>query len=98
MRGAVPFEPEVFGVGVVGLPLEEGIEQEAAGAAGGIEDGLAQLGIEELHHEADDVPRGAELAVLAGLFYFFEQILEDVAHDVGVDAAGIERAEVNTQL
>jgi hypothetical protein len=77
----------------VGLPMQEGIEQEAAGAAGGIEDLLAKLRLEQLDHEADDVARGAELPVLAGLLHLFEQILEDVAHDVGIDRAGVELAE-----
>ena len=41
VRRAVPFEAEHVGVGAVGFPLQQGVEQEAAGAAGGIEDGFA---------------------------------------------------------
>ncbi len=37
--------------------------------------------------------RGAELAVLAGLLHLFGQTLENVAHDVGMDRAGVELAE-----
>jgi len=85
---------------VVGVELLQEIHQavqrahgERAGAAGGIEDGLARFRLQQLHHEADDVARRAELAVLARFLHLFEQIFKDVPHDVGVDRTGIELAE-----
>ena len=39
--------------------------QEAGGAAGGVEDALVLLGVDHLDHEVDDVARRAELAGVA---------------------------------
>ena len=41
-------------------------DQEAAGAAGRVADGLGRLRVQHLHHQVDDVARRAELAVDAG--------------------------------
>ena len=43
-----------------------GFDQEAAGAAGGVEDGFAQARVGDGDHEADDGARGVELAGIAG--------------------------------
>ena len=44
-----------------------GADQESGGAGGRVVDGLAEAGIDELHHGADDVAGRAELAELARL-------------------------------
>ena len=44
----------------------EGLDQEAAGAAGGVEDGLAQARVGDRDHEAHHRPGGVELAGVAG--------------------------------
>ena len=48
------------------LQILAGRHQEAAGAAGRVADHVVRLGGGELHHHADDVPGGAELAVHPG--------------------------------
>ena len=51
----------------------EGFDEEAAGAAGGIEDGFAEARVEDFHHEADDGAGGVELAGIAGGVAHFAQ-------------------------
>ena len=46
--------------------MVEGLDQEAAGAGGRVEHGLAQARVGDGHHEAHDRPRGVELARVAG--------------------------------
>ena len=50
----------------VGVGFEEvlpGVDEEAAGAGGGVADALAGARIAHVDHHADDVARRAELAV-----------------------------------
>ena len=62
--------------------------EEAAGAAGGVADDVGGLRLDEIDHQADDVARGAELAVDAGRGELAEQVFVEVA--LGV--AGGQRA------
>ena len=69
-------------IALVGVRLEEvlpGVDEEAAGAGGGIDDALAGLRVDHLHHHADDVARRAELAVGAGGVELAEQVLVEIA-------------------
>ncbi len=78
----------LFGVGeetgVVLAQVLAGGDQEAAGAGGGVADDVARHRRGELHHELDDVARGAELAVLAGGGDLAQHVLVDVALGVAV--------------
>ena len=58
--------------------------KKSAGAAGGIEDAVVRLRIETRHHEINDVPRSAELAVLGLDAHRLEQILKGVAEFLAV--------------
>ena len=58
--------------------------RKPAGAARGVADGLGRLRVEHIHHEADDVPRRAELAVDAGGRQLAEQVLVEVALGVAL--------------
>ena len=58
--------------------------QEAGGAAGRVADHLLRAGVHELHHHADDVAGGAELAVDAGGGDLGEDVFVHVALGVGV--------------
>ena len=56
------------------------LDQEAARAAGGVEDGFAQPRVDHLDHEADHGPRRVELAVVAGrVAHLLEHRLVEVA-------------------
>jgi hypothetical protein len=50
----------------LGGEVVERLDQEAAGAAGGVEHGLARTRVAHFHHEAHHRPRGVELAGVAG--------------------------------
>ena len=58
--------------------------QKARGAAGRVADDLVRAGVHELHHHADDVAGGAELAVDAGGGDLGEDVFIHVALGVGV--------------
>ena len=66
-----------------------GIKEEFCGAAGGIADAVAELGIYEFADELDDVARGAELTVFSGAADFIEQHFIDIALDVLMQVAGL---------
>ena len=97
---AIELEGAVFLAGV--LELEGAVEEEAAGAAGGIVDALAGLRIHDEGHEADDGAVGVELgggvAAVVGelLDEVFVGVAELVVGDVG-DAEGV-RGEVLEQV
>jgi len=55
--------PLVGGFGVLGENVDEGRDEEADRATGGIADALAGLRIHQGHHHGDDVAGAAELAV-----------------------------------
>ena len=92
----------VDGVAVVGGEVFRGGDEESGGAAGGITDLVLGRGGGHVHHQADDVARAAELAVLPGAGDFPEHVFVEVAlgvavghvdgvelvHDVGEDAGG----------
>ncbi len=56
-----------------------GSDQEATGAAGRVANHIPCGGRGEFHHQLDDVPRGAELAVLPGAGNLAQHVLVDVA-------------------
>lgn len=60
LQGAV-----VFHAAALGLEMVKGFDQEAAGAAGGVQDGLSQAGVGNRHHEPHHGPGGVELAGIA---------------------------------
>ncbi len=76
-----------LGVGVGAENVLVGRDEEAGGAAGGVEDGFALQRSDDLDHEIDDVARGAELAGIALRAEDAEQILEGVAEALAVVVA-----------
>ena len=90
----------VDGFAVVGVEILGRGDEESGGAAGGIADLVLGRGGGHVHHQADDVARAAELAVLPGAGDFAEHVFVEVAlgiavghvdgvelvHDVGEDA------------
>ena len=77
-----------LGLGLLAQVLD-GADQEAAGAAGRIEDGLAEAGIDLLDDELGHGARGVKLARIAGGLEILEELLVDVAEHVAV-IGGIE--------
>jgi hypothetical protein len=72
-------------LGRAALPFEvgEGLDEETAGAAGGVEHGLAEPRGGDLDHEADHRPRRVELArVAGGIAHFLEHRLVELAQGV----------------
>ena len=53
--------------------------EKAAGAAGRVEQNLARLGVDAIHHEGGDGARGVVLARVTGALQIVEQLLVDVA-------------------
>jgi len=74
------------GVDVAVSDVLDGTGEEAAGAAGGVEEGLAELGVDLLDHEAGDGAGGVELAGVAGALEVAEDLLVEVAEEVAVGA------------
>ena len=64
----------------------DGAGQKAAGAAGGVEHGFVQLGIDAIDDEAGDGARGVELARIAGALQVAQDLLVDAAEGVAVAA------------
>ena len=62
----------------------DGAGEEAAGAAGGVEDRLAQLGVDRIDHELGDGARRVVLAGIAGALQVAQDLLVDVAEQVAV--------------
>lgn len=67
-----------LGLGLLAQVLD-GADEETAGAAGGVEDCLAEAGIDLFHDELGDGARGIEFAGIARGLEVFEQLLIDVA-------------------
>ena len=59
-------------------------DEEAACATGRIADDILGHGSSQLHHELDDVARGAELTILTGAGDLAEHVLVKIALGVGV--------------
>ena len=62
----------------------DGAGEEAAGAAGGVEDEFAQARVGALDHELGDGARGVVLARVAGALEVAQDLLVDVAEQVAV--------------
>ena len=58
-----------------------------------VDDALALGRVDELDHDADDLARRAELPVLARGVGLAQEMLEDIAHDVGIGAAAADGLE-----
>jgi hypothetical protein len=59
--------------------VADGAGEEAAGAAGGVEEGLAGLGVDHLDHEGGDGAGGVVFARVAGGLQVVQDLLVDVA-------------------
>ena len=59
--------------------VADGAGEKAAGAAGGVEQDFAGLGIDAVHHEGGDGARRVVLARIAGALQVVEDLLVDVA-------------------
>ena len=59
--------------------VANGAGEEAAGAAGGVEEDFAGLGIDAVHHEGGDGARRVIFAGIAGALQVVEDLLVDVA-------------------
>ncbi len=70
---------DALGGGVLLQEVVHDGDEEARGAAGRVGDAVGGLGLHEIDHEADDVPRRAELAVDAGGGELAEQVFVEVA-------------------
>ena len=77
-----------LGLGLLAQVLD-GADEEAAGAAGGVEDGFAEARIDLLDDELGDGARRVELAGVAGGLKVLEKLLVDVAEHVAV-IGGVE--------
>ena len=76
-----------LGVSAGAEDVLEGGDEKADGAAGGVEDGLPLLRIDDADDEINDVARGAELAGIALGAEDEEQILEGIAEALAVVVA-----------
>ena len=59
--------------------VADGAGEKAAGAAGGVEQDFAGLGVDAVDHEGGDGARGVVLAGVAGALQVVEDLLVDVA-------------------
>ena len=74
--GVLPVERQVVGVPALLLHVPVRLDQEAAGAGGGVVDRVAGLGPGELHQQAHHFRRGVELAAL--LARAVREVLDEV--------------------
>ena len=72
------------GFDVVGPLVVYRAGEEAAGAAGGVEHGLGELGVDTVDDELGDGARGVKLTRVAGALQVLEDLLVDVAEGVAV--------------
>ena len=82
MGSAIPLEKHGLRVGSPFQNVLDAAEEESAGPGGGVHHPLPGLGVDQFHHEADDMTRGAELPLFAGGLNLAEQVFKDIAHDV----------------
>ena len=80
---AVIVGAEQFGA-VVLLDIFRALDDKSRRTHCGVADGVAQSGLHQFDHHADDVARGTELSVIAARRHFAQNILVDVAHRVAV--------------
>ena len=66
------------------LDVFGGLHNEAGRAHSGVTDLVLEGRLHQLHHHADDVARGAELAIGAGGSHLAQDVLIDIAHRVPV--------------
>ncbi len=74
----------IDGMAVVGDQMLGGGNKKTGGAAGRVADHVPGGGRGHLHHQLDDVARGAELPVLSGAGDLTEHILVKIALGVGI--------------
>ena len=67
-------------------------DEETRRAAGRVADDLSRLWLDQIHHQPDDVPRRAELAVDAGRGELAEQVFVEVALGVTLWRAATRRS------
>ena len=80
---------ELAGGGVGFQNVLIGIDEETAGAGGGIADAVIGPGIDHPDDEADDVARGAELAIAPGGIEALEEVFVDIALHVLMAAGDV---------
>ena len=72
--------------------------QKTAGAARRVAHGFGGLGVGNLHHQTDDVARGAELTIDAGGGELREQVFVEVALDVALgERQGVDHVDRRDQ-
>ena len=78
--------PERAVVAVVLLDVVDGLQQHAAGAAGGVVDGFAFLRVEDVDHQPHHGARRVELArlLVGGVGELLDQVFVGLAEDVGL--------------
>ena len=59
--------------------VAHGASEESAGAAGGVQENFARVGVDAVRHEGGDGARGVILAGIAGALQVVEDLLVDVA-------------------
>src|SRR5712664_3099240 len=72
-----------LGLGLLAQVLN-GADEETASAAGGVEDGFAEAGVDLIDDELRDSAGGIELASVAGGLEVLEDLLIDVAKHVPI--------------
>ena len=82
------------GFPAVGLQILPRRHQEPRRPAGRVTDGIGGLGGHQLDHHADDVPRGAELPVHAGLGDLGEQIFVGIPPHIAAGILGHEAIDL----
>ncbi len=89
----VELAPERADIATRLLHMLDGLQQHAAGAAGGVINRLALTGIEDVHHEPHDGARGVELArlLVRGIGELLDQILVSLPEDVRLGNAVPQR-------
>ncbi len=66
-----------------------GVDQKASSAGGQIANALVGFGVDHLHHEANNVARGAKLPIAPGTVELAEQIFVEVALHILVLLANV---------
>ena len=71
----------------------DGIDEEAARAASRVIDRIPEVGVQHLDHHGSDLAGRSELAVQGGLTEVGQQVLEDVALDVGAEFGEVDAVD-----